>query len=192
MGLEEIVAGIEKRKELETSKLLSEAKAEANRIMNEAKAKAALESNKIISKAEFEASQIKAREQSKANLEAKRIFYSAIADKLSAAEAELKASIAEYKATDDYRALILKLYSNALDALGKDCEVYVSKDDIPTIKKKFPKAKLMEARENFTFGLYANSSDGKLVIDYGLNNILSKVRDGFYSRLIKAINGKND
>ncbi|MEM0149519.1 MAG: V-type ATP synthase subunit E family protein [Candidatus Micrarchaeaceae archaeon] len=192
MGLEEIVAGIEKRKELETSKLLSEAKAEADRIMGEAKEKAALESREILSKAEFEASQIKAREQSKASLEAKRMLYGAIAGKLSSAEAELRASIAEYKATDDYKALILKLYSNALDALGKDCEVHAPKDDMPTIKKKFPKAKLLEAREDFIFGLYANSSDGKLVIDYGLDNILSKVRDGFYSRLIKAINGKND
>ncbi|MCL4387881.1 V-type ATP synthase subunit E family protein [Candidatus Marsarchaeota archaeon] len=192
MGLEEIVAGIDKRKEQETSKLLSEARAEADRIMNEAKEKASSESKGIISKAEFEASQIKAREQSKANLEAKRLLYGSMSDKLSAAEAELRASISEYKNTEDYKALVLKLYSNALDALGNDCEVHAAKDDMQLIKKKFPKAKLYEAQEGFAFGLYANSSDGKMVIDYGLDSILSKVKDGFYSRLIKAINGKND
>jgi hypothetical protein len=31
-----------------------------------------------------------------------------------------------------------------------------------------------------------------MAIDYGLDSMLSKVRDGFYSRLIKVINGKND
>jgi vacuolar-type H+-ATPase subunit E/Vma4 len=192
MGLEEIVAGIEKRKEQETSKLLSEARAEADKIIKDAKARAASESKETISRAEFEASQIKAREQSKANIEAKRILYSSMAEKLSAAEAELRASISEYKNTDDYKALILKLCSNALDALGADCEVHAAKDDMQLIKKKFPKAKLSEAPEGFAFGLYANSSDGKMAIDYGLDSMLSKVRDGFYSRLIKVINGKND
>jgi len=192
MGLEEIISEINKRKDLEVSKILSDARAEASRKIEEAKVQSSKESKEILSKAEFEATQIKAREQSKANIEAKRILYEALSEKLLEAESVLHSDISEYKSTEGYKALLLKLYSNAVDALGKDCKVYVAEDDMPIIKKKFPKAKLNAAADGFTFGLYAESADGKMVVDYGLENIILRSKDKFYSRLIKAINGKND
>ncbi|MCL5680083.1 MAG: V-type ATP synthase subunit E [Candidatus Marsarchaeota archaeon] len=192
MGLEEIVAEINKRKELEVSKIISEARSEANRIIAEANAKSSEDSKGIISKAELEASQSRAREQSKANIEAKRILYESLSNKLAEAEALLQGNLSEYKATDGYKALLLKLYSNATEALGKDSRIYVAEEDMSIIKKKFPKAKLNAAHEGFSFGLYAESADGKMTMDYGIESIIARSKEGFYSRLIKAINGKND
>ncbi|MCL4404791.1 V-type ATP synthase subunit E family protein [Candidatus Marsarchaeota archaeon] len=192
MGLEEIVAEINKRKELEVSKILSDARSEASKIIDAAKQKAAEEYKELTSKAEFEAAQIKAREQSKANIEAKRLLYNAISEKLSSAEALLRENIGEYKQGDTYAALIEKLANNCLEELGYDCTIYASADDIKALKKKFPKANLKQADGDLDFGVYAISSDGKRVIDYGLESIMHASRGAFYSRLLKAINGKHD
>lgn len=192
MSIEGLISEINKRKELEVSKILSDAREEASKIRDKAKHDALEEYNSIIAKAESEAHQIDVREHSKAIIEAKHLMYDAISAKLADAEAKLQNGIYKYKKTESYAALLSKLYSKAIETLGKDCSVYVAKDDIPLIKKKGAKTNISEAPSSFYFGLYAQSADGKRVLDYGFSGIMSLAKNSFYSKLLKAINGSNE
>ncbi len=187
MGLEEIIADINKRKDLEVSKILGEARAQATKIVESAKQSSDKTYKEALARAELEAKQIMAREQSKANIEAKRMMYSAIFDKLSESEKLLRENMEDYKAGKDYPKLMLKLCAHSIDGLGKDCTIYVPKGDISIVKKKFPKANIVEAPDNFAFGLYASSADGKKEINYGLDAVIGIIKDALFSRLMEAL-----
>lgn len=189
MGLEEIIDDIEKKKQLETDRLIGDARAQASEIIKAAKDAASKKSKEILDAADLEAKQIKARELSKANIEAKRLVYSAMQESLDNAYKELRKNIASYLKSSQYKALLLKLYNTALDEIGEGCTVYVRKDDVQALEGLKRKAKILDAGSAFAGGLIAVSADGKKELDYSMDRILEIIKPRMYSKLLKLITG---
>ncbi len=190
MGLEDILSEIEKKRELEVAKTLNDAKAQAAKIIEEAKADAASKSAASLDKAEFEAKQITARELSKANIEAKRLYYDALSQKLDSAYSMLMQDISEYRNSDQYKKLLQKLYDYAITTLGPDADVIARKEDIAVIRKAHPKAKITEADASFLGGLVAQSKDGRIELDYNMETIMQSIMPKLYSKFLALINDK--
>ncbi len=185
MGLDEIIGKIESDSETKARQVVDKGKAEAERILAEARQNAKERIERSASKAANESKMILARETSKANVEASQMYQERLNDEVGRSIEGLRSSLGSYTSTDQYKKLLQKLAAKASDELGEGCEIYVQKVDVPKIKASG--FTVSEAREGFSGGLKATSKDGNKYIDYTLETLLSGLRDNIAVEVLKLV-----
>ena len=185
MGLEEIIANIESDTKAKVASVLDSAAKEGQRIKEDAQKKANEHIDMTKKKAQGDAARLVARELSRANIESRRIYQDALTQAVDSAWDMLGKSLSEYTKSTDYSALLNKLVSIAENDLGSDCTVWVQKADIPKIKKS--RSTVMEAKEEFSGGLRASTKDGKMSVDFTLENILQGIKEDIAVKVLDAV-----
>ncbi len=186
MGLEEILANIERDTKAKMSQIAVEAENNAKRETEEAQKRAEAYNRHMEQKAQGDSSRLLARELSRANIEARRIYGEALESTINSTLDEVRESLNDYAKGADYPGLLNKLAKAAYDELGSDCMLYLQKRDLPKLKVAKgidPK----ESKEEFSGGLKAVSKDGRLSIDYTLENLFSMVKEDIAVQILKMI-----
>jgi vacuolar-type H+-ATPase subunit E/Vma4 len=186
MGLEEIVARIEKETELKVKKTLDDAGLKSNSIIEDAKKQAQKYTLEKISAAKEAADTALSKASSKANVEGAQIYQKALNNSIESAIGEIRKQIASYTESDDYKRLLARLSESASKELGEGCIIMMRKQDMEMIKP-IHGASIQQAKEAFEGGIIAYSSDGKRSMDYRLGRILDSIKGKVAVEVLKKV-----
>jgi vacuolar-type H+-ATPase subunit E/Vma4 len=186
MGLEEILANIERDTKAKVAQIAEEAEKAAEREKQEAEKRADTYNKHMQQKAQSDTSRLLSRELSRANIEARKIYSEALEGTINRTLDSVRESLEDYAESADYPVLLNKLAQSASKELGGDCIIYVQKRDMPKLKKG-KGADPQEAKEEFIGGLKGVSKDGKLSTDYTLENIFSQIREDMAVQILGMI-----
>ena len=186
MGLEEIIDEIESETSKKISDMRQKSKAEESEIIGSAKAEAKRISDEARDKAADEVRSILSRELSKVEMEAKGIFNRSINESLEDAIEQIRESFADYRKGGEYALLMDKLVALAVKNLGSDCRIVVNKADQKLVSAK-GKVKTETDDARVPDGIIAYSADGKRFVDYTLRSVLENSKDVIAAELLKRI-----
>ncbi len=85
----------------------------------------------------------------------------------------------------EYPEVLSRMVDIAHGALGDDCTIYASKDDVQAISKG--KSKVVEKAVDPNGGIIAESSDGSRELDLTISAVLSEVREKIVSQLYEYL-----
>ncbi len=191
MGLEDILDDIQKRKEENIDQISRETEDEIGKIIQAAKAEAASIAKDTKERAKEESSQIITKAVSRANIEGRMLFNKATNEKVEEAIKGVMNSVERYRKSDSYRKLLVTLSQKALNQLGPNSIVYSRKDDLEYLKRALPKVSIEPIDHDITGGVVVVSNDGRMEIDYSLENIIEDMKDSFASQMLKIIGGSD-
>ena len=185
MGLDEIIGKIETDAEGRAHKAIEDAKAEADRITNGAKAKAQEKLSQMSLKATNESKVIMTRESSRAATEASQMYQERLNEEVAKSMDSIKAAFPSYTKSEEYTKLLNKLAAKAAGELGEACTLYVRGEDVGKIKPG--RFTVLESQDNIPGGLNAVSKDGFRYVDYTLDTLLANISDGIAVEILKLI-----
>ncbi len=191
MGLEHIIKSIGKDREDALDAIRKNAAVKKKEIEKEKGIKASRIKEEGTKRAVEEADSIHRREHSKAVMAAKEVYRKAIDGRINDAYESLTKKLPEFLSSEDYATVLKGMIKKATEELGSDCIIEARKEDIKAIKKQAQKASIKEAA--VAGGIIADSKDGKMHIDYSIENILSSMEDElaqqYYSIIIDGKKG---
>jgi vacuolar-type H+-ATPase subunit E/Vma4 len=176
MGLEEIIAQVNKEADSKAKEILEQAQADALKIIDNAKEEASqfLKEQKGVT--DKDAERFVLRETSKAETEAKSVYRAAVGETLDYSFLLLSTELKAFTLTDDYTNLLKKLVGIAVSYLGSGCVINARKEDIKRIGSQ-PSATIKELKEKTAGGIKCVSEDGKKSVDFTLESIVEMLRD---------------
>ncbi len=192
MGLDEILANIEKETDESVRRIMSDADGQAERIIGEADAVAKKHSQSMEAKARNDANQLVAREVSKASIASKMAYYEEVDRRVGAALDGIAEGLKDYVKSQEYKKLLASLAEKARLELGSDCTMLVQRSDAEALKHDKKDAAIGIAEERFSGGLKASSADGKREVDYTLETLLERLRDKVAIHLLGQIRGMEE
>lgn len=185
MALDDIISKIDKEADQQSSNIINEANSNAREIINNAK-KAA---EKIDERARTRANRIREsiEKAGEADIGAKvnEIIQRATKNAFDLSMLNLMSAADEFKKDKMYEKLIVKLLSEAKEKLGEDIIVYMDKDD--TIRFKGLGQNIKVSKKPMDGGFYAQSSDGKKIIDMSMERIIESIRDKIGEKIIERL-----
>lgn len=183
MGLEEIIADIDANTKAKVASVLDGAGREAQKIREDAQKDANLHIENTKRKAQGDAARLIAREFSRANIESRKIYQDAVTATIDGALDSLSGSLQEYVKSTDYARFLNKSADLAAKELGEDCTIYAQKADLPKIKH----GGAAEAKDQFSGGIKAVSSDGKRSVDFTLESVFQNLKEDIAVQLLKTL-----
>ncbi len=186
VGLEEIVGRVSKDAGAKVREIIEQAQADALKIRDHADEEAELYLKERKSAADYEARQLILREASKAKVDAKSVYRDRISEILGGSFAQLESELEQYAKGEDYIKLLSKLMELAAEELGENCTLYMLEKDMRRVK--FPAgANKGILKEETIGGLKGISEDGRLSVDFTLENIIELLRDSISAKALGLI-----
>jgi vacuolar-type H+-ATPase subunit E/Vma4 len=186
MGLEEIVARIEKDTELKVKKTLDDAGLKSQSIMDDAKKQAQDYLSGKLSAASEAAEMLVSKASSKADVEGAQIYQMALNNSIEKSIEDIRKQLAVYAKSEDYKRLLAKLSEAASKELGEGCIIMARKQDMVMIKP-MQGVSVEQAKEAFSGGIVAYSADRKRSIDYTLDKLLDSIKDRVAVEILKRV-----
>ncbi len=184
MSLEKIIEHIEKETDTNVKKIIVEAKLKANSLKDETDK----EVEKKLKEAEIKTKELAEERQSvetaKINVEKDQIIKNAASEAFKNSMDILYDSLDDFSKTKEYEKLVGVLIKEAKKKLGENTIIFLNKEDMTKMDKKEKNIRLSKKK---IFGVYAESSDGKLSIDLTLNRIIQSLEEKLAQKIIKKM-----
>ncbi|MCL5093066.1 MAG: hypothetical protein M1128_01195 [Candidatus Marsarchaeota archaeon] len=187
MSFEEILESIKKQKADRLREISGNSDDEVAQLLSKTAAEVSEYSKNLQAKAKLEREQIMSREMSKAAIKAKSVYNGEVNAAIESTIDAIMENYMKYMKTSQYKKLIAKLASVALEELGDDCTIIISKEDAKLISKGKQKFVLADAGSEFVGGLKAISKDGKREVDYTLKSIIENSKNDIANKVLEFI-----
>ncbi|MEM0148156.1 MAG: hypothetical protein QXN16_01715 [Candidatus Micrarchaeaceae archaeon] len=185
MGFEQILSSIEDDTRAQILDIEEKAQKQKEQVLREGKEKAESIRNKAIMIATEKAAAIEKREHFLAIMEARSLYRKSIKEKIDKAFFILKEE-SNFQDDESYAAIFASMVNKAILELGDNCNIKVAKADLEKAKKITSKANIEAS--NLVFGLFAESKDGKKLIDYSPNALIEylheDLEEAFYAKIV--------
>ena len=184
MSLEKIAEHIEKETDTKVKKLVIEAQIRANQSTDEANKKAEELIKEAKEKTKILVTEREEIEKAKINVEKSQVIKKAISSAFKESINNLYSSEVKFSKSPEYEKLMTALIKEAKKRMGENAVLFMNKEDLQAFGKKEKNAKLMKKK---IFGVYAESSDGKLSIDLSLDKVIQSLEEKIARRIIEKL-----
>ncbi|MHB8352606.1 MAG: V-type ATP synthase subunit E [Thermoplasmata archaeon] len=171
MTLDGLLGEMRARADAEFATAQSEAAAEAARITSERDRQVSEIQAESTRRAELEADRERTRTLAGARMQARKIQYEAREQALLEALAGVRRQLTDFTTTDDYEAVLERMYDAAVERLGKDVRISGRAADAAALKALAGKA-FLAAPVPILGGLIAESADGSRRLSLSLDELL--------------------
>ena len=182
MSLERLVDEIRHRTEAEIARERTRYDAEAAKLTAERDRRIAANHADAARQTDLEVARSRAQRLARAKLEARQKVFEAREARMGRFLTDVRGVLADYAKSDDYPALMKRLYGHAVSALGKQIKVSGRSDDAPLLKSLAGRSYSDEERP-ILGGLIAESSDGARRLDLSFDELLRLRENGVRSLL---------
>ncbi|NIQ38923.1 MAG: hypothetical protein GTN81_10085 [Proteobacteria bacterium] len=188
MGVSELLDAIEARGKEERRKILSRSSKIANRLIEEAEARAKEISESILEQEDPEVEVTRTKILGESELKKKRSLAKAKNQLVEEAFDKARQELSKVRERNDYKSILHKLGDEILT--GEDLIIYVDKRDIPLIQNILASRNLnAEVRpgQNCLGGLVVEKKDGSISVHNTIESRLEKRRESLTEELNKIL-----
>lgn len=185
MSLEKVINKINKEAADKAREILSEAKSKSDSIIKEAELNAKENSTKEMKELSIMIENLSSMKKAGIKVEANEIIKKRKKEAFDDSMRKINKAAHALTLTDFYPGLLQKLVDASIKTLGQDALIYINKEDLEKIKKK-PKQVLV-SKNRMLGGVYAQSADGKMSLDYSLDSIIEELNDVITQEVLSAI-----
>ena len=186
MSLEKITEHIEKETNTKIKKIIMEAQLKANNYIKQANEGAERIRTEGKKKLKEEIDERDRVEKANMLVESESIVKKAVSDAFKESMKNLYSGEKDFSREKEYEKVIQTMIKTAKEKLGPDAVIYMNSEDFERFGKKEKNVKTSKKR---IFGVYAESSDGRLSVDLTLNRIIQNAEESIAQEVLKKITG---